>query len=106
MNEIGQIIQNKRIENALDIEDVVEALKVSKRYVQALENGEIELFSSKTYYYGYLKQYLRLLKLEDLDVNPSSSTDAKLAITVPSLVNFKPSLLLVITSVILSVIIF
>ena len=105
MNELGNIIQSKRLSNNLDIEDISNALKISKNHVKALEEGEINLFSTKAYYYGYLKQYLKLLKLDDFNII-EASTDAEFNINSLRYTNIKPSFLLIAISIIATIAIY
>lgn len=105
MIELGQMIQNKRIEKSLEIEDVAKTLKISKRYLRAIEEGNIDIFATESYYYGYLKQYLKYLELEDIDIK-SVSTTPDLNVAEPVTTNLKPSFLLVTISIILSIIVY
>lgn len=105
MIELGKTIQNKRIENSLEIEDVAKELKISKRYLRAIEDNRIDLFATESYYYGYLKQYLKYLELEDINIKPvSTNTDLNVSEAVTT--NSKPSSLLIIISIILSIIVY
>lgn len=105
MVEIGKIIQDKRIESSLKIEDVANDLKISKRYLLAIENDQRDIFATESYYYGYLKQYLKYLGLKDIDIKPVP-TSPDLIISEPVTTNSKPNLLLIIISVLLTVVIY
>ncbi len=105
MNELGNIIQSKRLSNHLNIEDISNALKISKNYVKALEEGQVNAFATKAYYYGYLKQYLKLLKLDHFDII-EASTEAKFNINSLRYTNFKPSFLLITISIIATIFIY
>ena len=85
---------------------MVSALRVRKQYIEAIEAGDVSVFSSESYYYGYLKQYLHFLKIEDVNIDRNTAVDADLAIDIPVVVGFKPNLLLIIISIILSVVIY
>lgn len=105
MIELGETIKNKRIDKSLKITDVAKTLRISKRYLKAIEEGNIDIFSTESYYYGYLKQYLKYLGLEDIDTK-SVSTAPDINVTEPVATNSNPSLILLIISVILSIIIY
>ncbi len=105
MVELGKIIQDKRIERSLKIEDVANNLKISKRYLRAIEDDQVDIFATESYYYGYLKQYLKYLGLKDIDIKPVSKSP-DLNTSEPVTTNSKPSILLVIFSIILSVMIY
>ncbi|MCT4634910.1 MAG: helix-turn-helix domain-containing protein [Rickettsiales bacterium] len=105
MIELGKIIQDKRIERSLKIKDVANDLKISKRYLRAIEDDQVDIFAAESYYYGYLKQYLKYLGLKDIDIKPVSK-NPDLNTSEPVITNSKPSILLVIFSIILSIVIY
>ena len=102
MIEIGQIIRNKRLANSLDIVSIANILKIKPEYLIAIENGEADSFTAQTYYYGYLKQYLKLMQLDDIALDIDNSTkDKKLAMNIPIIDSLHPSLSFALISLIL-----
>jgi hypothetical protein len=57
MKETGQILQKKRLEKNISIETVHQLTRIPKRYIEAIENGDIKAFSAEVYYIGSLKKY-------------------------------------------------
>jgi cytoskeletal protein RodZ len=110
MNDVCTIIQEKRTEKLLTIKDIALALKIRKEYVIALENNDIDYFISKTYYYGYLKQYLRFLDIEDIYNNKETTKnitiDQELSIDIPTPERFSPNFLFTVIIIILGIIIY
>ena len=107
MSSLGEIIRAKRIANSLEIDDVAHILKMKKKYVIAIEESNLDCFYSHVYYAGFLKQYLKLLKIEDLNLNVDFFTqDQKLEINIPMSDSANPSLLLVMMAIILNIFIY
>lgn len=67
MDEIGSILQDAREMKGLTIADVYEELRISKKFLRALEEGQYERLPSQTHIRGYLNKYARFL---DLDPEP------------------------------------
>lgn len=77
MIELGQIIKAKRLSSSLSIEDVKSRLCIRAEYLIAIEDGNKKAFLSEAYYYGFLKQYLQLLQLDEIAI------ESKPIITAP-----------------------
>ena len=105
MIELGKIIQEKRITDSLTVEDITDKLNIRQEYVTAIEDGNINSFASEAYYYGYLKQYLKLLQIEDIALNDVRETAPDLTIKEPTRkafkLNFAFMLIIFIVSIIL-----
>ncbi len=107
MNAIGQYIQSKRIENSLSINDISKELKVRKQYIIAIENDDVGYFDSKIYYYGYLKQYLKLLKISDIKFNTKEAEkELSLSIDIPKIDKTNPNSTYIIISIICIIILY
>ncbi len=59
------LLKKKRIEKNLTLDDVEKILKIRKRHLRALEEGEYTDTPGITYAIGYLKAYSALLDLTD-----------------------------------------
>ncbi len=59
------LLKKKRIEKNLTLDDVEKILKIRKRHLRALEEGEYTDTPGITYAIGYLKAYSALLELTD-----------------------------------------
>jgi cytoskeletal protein RodZ len=100
MTKLGQHIQNKRIEHGLTIEDVSHKLKIKKQYVQSIENDEVGCFNSQAYYYGYLKQYLKLLNMQNIDFSTSEIEKKQpLSLDIPKINKVNPGLTLTVITI-------
>lgn len=60
----GYILRKIREDKGLTQEDVSERTKIQVRYLQALENGDLDVFPGDIYLKGSLKSYARLLGLD------------------------------------------
>lgn len=64
MDNIGEILKNKRLEKGLTLEDVSNLTKIRKKYLEALESGNYEDIPEKVYVKGFLKIYSDFLELD------------------------------------------
>ncbi|MCB0037118.1 MAG: helix-turn-helix domain-containing protein, partial [Anaerolineales bacterium] len=64
MDEIGSILRDAREMKGLTIAEVHENLRISKKYIVALEEGRYEALPSQTHVRGYLNKYARFLGLQ------------------------------------------
>ena len=74
MGELGNTLSRARRARAITLEDVERDTHVSRRYLQALENEDFEIFPAPVYARGFLRTYARYLGLnpeELLRVFPS-----------------------------------
>ena len=107
MINLGKIIKDKRIAHSLAIEDVSHILKIRQEHIEAIERGDAEHFGAKAYYLGYLKQYLKLLQIEDIDLNSASiDQNQKLEINIPASDIFNPNILFSILALICGLLIY
>jgi|GEM_PF-3283576 len=77
MKEIGSIIQARRKELGLTVEDVKRQIYVSSAYIYAIEEGDVSKFPAEVYYTGTLRRYGILLGL-NTDELISQYTNSKL----------------------------
>ncbi|MDO9573920.1 MAG: DUF4115 domain-containing protein [Candidatus Contubernalis sp.] len=68
MKEIGDILRNAREEKGLTFEEISEITKIQPRYLQALEEGETKMFPGEVYIKGSLRNYARVLNLDDAEI--------------------------------------
>ncbi|UNC91862.1 helix-turn-helix domain-containing protein [Candidatus Contubernalis alkaliaceticus] len=68
MKEIGDILRNAREEKGLTYEEISEITKIQSRYLQALEEGDTKMFPGEVYIKGSLRNYARVLKLDDAEL--------------------------------------
>lgn len=66
--DIGLILMNAREERRLSITDVAKALHIRPRYIEALEEGNLEGLPEYAYVKGYLKRYAIYLALDKVEI--------------------------------------
>ncbi|HEX5914226.1 MAG TPA: RodZ domain-containing protein [Rubrobacter sp.] len=78
--EIGRLLEHKRKEQGLSLEEVEQATKIRKRYLMALEREDYEVLPDAVYARGFLKTYANYLGLdgEALSQQLKNSTKAQL----------------------------
>lgn len=64
MDSVGQLLKEKRLERGLVLEDVADAMKIRRKYIEALENGNYSEIPDKVYTKSFLKIYADYLGLD------------------------------------------
>lgn len=64
MDIVGQLLKEKRLEKGLVLDDVAGAMKIRKKYIEALENGNYSEIPDKVYTKSFLKIYADYLGLD------------------------------------------
>lgn len=64
MDDLGQQLRAAREEKELSIEEVAEATRIPLNYLQALEDVDIDVFSSEVHARGFLRNYASFLGLD------------------------------------------
>jgi cytoskeleton protein RodZ len=67
--KIGRILEQKRKERGLSLEDVEQATKIRKRYLTGLEREDYAMLPDAVYVRGFLKTYANYLGLDGEDVS-------------------------------------
>lgn len=62
--DIGKELKERRDLLEISLEEIEEQLHINKEYLQMLENGDINTFSSSIQTKGYLKNYAKFLSLD------------------------------------------
>lgn len=62
---LGERIKEKRFSMGISIDEVVDELKIRKKYILAIEKGDFKAFSSNTYAKGFVKNYANYLGFEE-----------------------------------------
>ncbi|HSK86098.1 MAG TPA: RodZ domain-containing protein [Rubrobacter sp.] len=62
--EIGRILEQKRKERGLSLEEVEQATKIRKRYLKGLEREDFAILPDAVYAMGFLKTYANYLGLD------------------------------------------
>lgn len=65
MLSVGTLLKNTRERKKITLRDVEKHIKVRERFVKALEEDRWNMFTSKIYIMGILKNYARFLSLDE-----------------------------------------
>ncbi len=68
MITVGEILQKQRLKKNLTISDIEKKTKIRAKYLLALEKNNFSFFSSKIYIIGVIKNYSRILGLDEKKV--------------------------------------
>ncbi|MGB6607277.1 MAG: helix-turn-helix domain-containing protein [Atribacterota bacterium] len=69
MKDIGNFLKERREAKGISLIEVEKDLKIRKKYLQALEEGNIDLIPGKTYIVGYLRNYSKYLDIDEENIN-------------------------------------
>jgi len=69
MKDIGNFLRERREARGISLIEVEKDLKIRKKYLQALEEGNIDVIPGKTYIIGYLRNYSKYLGIDEENVN-------------------------------------
>jgi len=69
MKDIGNFLKERREAKGISLIEVEKDLKIRKKYLQALEEGNIDAIPGKTYLVGYLRNYSRYLGIDEENIN-------------------------------------
>jgi len=69
MKDIGNFLKERREARGISLIEVEKDLKIRKKYLQALEEGNIDAIPGKTYLMGYLRNYSKYLGIDEDNIN-------------------------------------
>ncbi len=64
MLSVGEILKKQREQLGINLEDVEKQIKIRKKFLQALEENNLSIFTSKIYISGIIKNYSQYLGLD------------------------------------------
>ncbi|MGB9595916.1 MAG: helix-turn-helix domain-containing protein [Candidatus Poribacteria bacterium] len=85
MASIGEQLKQVREDKNISLDDVANATKISKRYLQAIEEGNYSLLPAQTYVKGCIYNYARYLGLD-----PKSMVEQYSKLILPKEDNYEP----------------
>ena len=68
MKDIGNFLRERREARGISLIEIEKDLKIRKKYLQALEEGNIDVIPGKTYLVGYLRNYSKYLGIDDENI--------------------------------------
>jgi len=69
MKDIGNFLKERREAKGISLIEVEKDLKIRKKYLQALEEGNVDAIPGKTYLIGYLRNYSKYLGINEENIN-------------------------------------
>ncbi|PKM79564.1 MAG: hypothetical protein CVU88_05500, partial [Firmicutes bacterium HGW-Firmicutes-13] len=66
MKELGEILRSARENKGMSYEEIFETTKIQPRYLQAIEEGNLEIFPGEVYTKGSLRNFARAVGLDDV----------------------------------------
>jgi cytoskeleton protein RodZ len=64
LQELGSLLKQERERRGLSVREVMDATKISRRNLNALEDGEVKLLPHPVYLKGYVRNYARFVGLD------------------------------------------
>lgn len=77
MSTVAEQLRNAREASNLTIEEVADLTKIRSDRVRALESGQYETFSATIYIRGSVRNYAKLLKLDEANLLAALDTELK-----------------------------
>src|ERR1035437_7055631 len=65
MTLVGETLRRERLKRNLDLEEISGELKISKRFLQAIENDQYDKLPGGVFAKSFVRQYARLLGLDE-----------------------------------------
>ena len=69
MKDIGNFLRERREARGISLIEAEKDLRIRKKYLQALEEGNIDAIPGKTYLIGYLRNYSKYLDIDEENIN-------------------------------------
>lgn len=69
MKDIGNFLRERREARGISLIEVEKDVKIRKKYLQALEEGNIDVIPGKTYLIGYLRNYSKYLGVDEENID-------------------------------------
>ncbi|MGC8769092.1 helix-turn-helix domain-containing protein [Calditerrivibrio sp.] len=87
MSNLGSILKNRREELGKDIQTVSKELRINQKYLQAIENGDFRSLPSYVHCYGFVKNYIKYLALNEQEMMELFSQECPKSIFNPNIKN-------------------
>ena len=69
MKDIGNFLRERRETRGISLIEAEKDLKIRKKYLQAIEEGNIDIIPGKTYVIGYLRNYSKYLGIDEENIS-------------------------------------
>lgn len=84
MRDLGQYLRTERKKQQMSLEQMQEITKIRRRYIEAIEEGDLDVLPGKFYVRAFIKQYCESLGLVAEDVFQQFAPQLPLGIVDPS----------------------
>ncbi len=74
MKDIGNFLRESREAKGISLIEAEKDLKIRRKYLQALEEGNVDVIPGKAYFIGYLRNYCKYLDVDEENVNQMIQT--------------------------------
>jgi cytoskeleton protein RodZ len=91
MTPVGETLRRERMKRNLDLEEISRELKISTRFLQAIENDQYEKLPGGVFAKSFVRQYARLLSLNEDDLAVQVQEILGPVVEVPQLAESRPS---------------
>ena len=68
MTPVGETLRRERLKRNLELEEISRELKISTRFLQAIENDQYDKLPGGVFAKSFVRQYARLLGLDEEDI--------------------------------------
>ena len=88
MDSVGELLRGERLRQGLELAHIAERLRINLSYLEAIEAGDRDSLPGAFFYRAFVRQYARLLGLEEENLEPALSElreQAEAAQPLPSL---------------------
>ena len=65
MNSIGETLRRERLRRNLDLDQISRELKISSRFLEAIEDERFDKLPAGVFAKSFVRQYARLLELDE-----------------------------------------
>ena len=69
MKDIGNFLRERREAKGVSLIEVEKDLKIRKKYLHAIEEGNVDVIPGKAYLIGYLRNYSKYLDIDEENIN-------------------------------------
>lgn len=67
-NPLGEALRGQRLRRGLEVQEIAAATRIPRRHIEAIERGQFDSLPSGVYRSSFLRQYARLLGLDESEI--------------------------------------
>lgn len=73
MESVGELLRRERLRQGLELPQVAERTRINLNYLEAIEAGDTDSLPGAFFYRAFVRQYARLLGLDEANLEPALS---------------------------------